>query len=281
MIFKRLALAISFSPNSKNLLLEAIRLKKLFGAKLFLIHIGEDSIENQNKMNQLISECSLSDEDYELNWRKGDVEDLIMDFCTEKQIDLLIAGALIKENVIKYYIGSVARKLMREAPCSVLLLTKGKDINKSFKKICVSVDFSQLSENAVKVAYEFAKLEESENLTLVREFQLPGLSSTIYEEENKEDLQKQKHDLLDEEKEKMKIFIKELNLNDVNVNYECLYGKQGWEASNWVAENHFDLFVISTPQRRPKLIDRIFQHDFEFVFKELPSSLLIVKTELQ
>lgn len=279
MTFKRLALAISFSPYSKNLLLEAKRLKNLFNAKLFLIHIGEESLVNKNKMNQLILNCGLKEEDYEINWRQGDVEDLIMDFCIEKQIDLLIAGALVRENVFKYYIGSVARKLMRESPSSVLLLTKEKDANESFNKICVSVDFSQQSEYAVKVAYEFSKLEHSENLTLIREFQLPAFSSTIFEEENKDDLQKQKHRLLEDEKEKVKIFIREMNLNDINVNYECLLGKQGWEASNWVAENKFDLFVISSPERKPKLIDRIFQHDFEFVFKELPSSLLIVKPQ--
>ncbi|MCX7875885.1 MAG: universal stress protein [Melioribacteraceae bacterium] len=279
MIFSKIALAITFSPNLINHLLEVKRLKELFNAELFLIHIGEKSDEKYHDLKEAFAKCGFKESDFKLIWENGEAEDLIMNICIKNKIDLLIAGALKKENMINYYLGSVARTLMREAPCSVLFLMKKNEENYSFKKICVSVDFTNISEYTALKAFELAKLENSEIVTFIKEFEIPGLASTIYESEKKDELRVRKNNLLEEEKEKMKIFISELNLSGVNISTECLIGKQGWVISNWVTENNYDLLVIPSLQRKPKLIDRIFQHDWEFIFKELPSSLLIIKSD--
>ena len=42
----------------------------------------------------------------------------------EKKIDLLILGAVKREQILKYYVGSIARKITRQAKCSILLLIK-------------------------------------------------------------------------------------------------------------------------------------------------------------
>jgi hypothetical protein len=278
MMFERIGLAITFSPNTFALLCEAKHFKDLFHAELVLIHIGEESEDAKFNLNALIHKCGLGSDEYKLVWKKGDVEDSILEICSEEKIDLLIAGALHRENVLKYYIGSIARTLMREAPCSVLLLTEPMPERKSFSKICVSVDFSSLSETAAKKSCELAKLENLDELCFIREFQMPGLATTIYDSGSKEEAQEQRRKWLDEEKQKMDLFVQELNLKKVKVNTICLYGKQGWEASNWVNENQGDLFVIPSAPRKSKLIDRIFQHDLEFVYKDLPCSLLIIKT---
>lgn len=279
MAFKKIGLAVTFSPNSRALLFEAKRFSELFNAELVLIHIGDFTEELKNEMIKIIKETGLEDDSYKLLWRDGDVEDSILEFCSTEKIDLLIAGALIKENFLKYYIGSVARTLMREAPCSVLLLTQPSVERAPFKKICVSVDFTSLSELAAKKAYEISSLLNSKELFFIREFQLPALATTVYDSGSKEEAQSMRHVWLDEEKNKMELFVRELNLPDADVKTICLYGKQGWEASNWVNENKGDLFVIPSPARKPKLLDRIFQHDWEFVFRQLPCSLLIVKPD--
>ena len=38
-----------------------------------------------------------------------------------------------------------------------------------------------------------------------------------------------------------------------------------------------DLFVVTAPRRKLKFFDRLFQHDIEYVFEQLPCSILIVK----
>jgi len=279
MAFRKIGLAVNFSPNSQALLFEAKRFSELFNAELVLIHIGDYNDELKAELVKMINETGFSVDAYKLLWQDGDVEDSILGFCTAEKIDLLIAGALIKENFLKYYIGSVARTLMRESPCSVLLLTQPSIERAPFKKICVSVDFTSLSELAARKAGEVASLLNCKELFFIREFQIPALATTVYDSGSKEETEKMRHLWKDEEKNKMEIFVREINLTNANVKTVCLYGRQGWEASNWVSENSGDLFVIPSPPRKPKLLDRFFQHDWEFVFKQLPCSLLIVKPD--
>lgn len=277
MVFKNIALAITFSPNSKSLLTEAKRLKVLFSSQLTLIHIGEKDSENESAMNKLISDCELDSNNFNMIWRQGDVGEEIIKVCIEEKVDLLITGALIKENVIKYYIGSVARTLMREAPCSVLVLTSPSKNKIPYQKFCVSVEYSSLGEEAVKKGYQFALLEKCNEIFMVREFQLPGFASTISDTGSIKEAEDKRSFWKKDEEQKLNFFIGEMNLFDVKINTTCLFGKQGWEVSNFASENNCDLLIIPSPKRKSNLFDKIFQHDWEFVFKELPCSILIIK----
>ncbi len=277
MVFEKIGLAITFSPNIQALLCEANHFRKLFQSELILIHVGEEEENSKKYLKEIIEKSGLTENDYKLIWENGDVEDKILEICNEEKIDLLIAGALRRENIVKYYIGSIARTLMRQAPCSVLLLTNPDCIAKVFKKICINIDFSPLSETAARKSYMLAKQQSLNELFLIREFQMPGLATTIYDSGSKEEARGKRHKWLDEEKQKMDLFVQELNLHDIKFNTVCLYGKQGWESSHWVNENGGDLFVIPSAPKKSNLIDRIFQHDIEFVFKDLPCSVLVIK----
>jgi len=80
-----------------------------------------------------------------------------------------------------------------------------------------------------------------------------------------------------EEEEKMKLFVKELNLHGLEIKIVCLYGKEGWEASNFARANNADVFAVSGPAKKVRFIDRLFPHEVEYSFEKLPSNLLIIK----
>lgn len=277
MIFDRIALAITFSPNGLPLLKSAVRLKKLFGCELYLIHVGEKSPDQEEKINDLVKQVGLSGTSYKLIWKRGEPSKSIINAVAENQIDLLIAGALEKETVIKYYLGSVARTLMRESPSSVLILTHPEPEPKEFRKFCVSVDFNELGETAVKKSYQFAKLENAEEFVLIKEFEVPGLAITVYDSGSTTDTEKSKQEWQKEEEEKLKFFAKEMNLVGLNYSTVALFGKQGWEARNFVKNNGSDLFVVPSPPKKLKFFDKLFQHDIEFILSQLPCSLLIIR----
>jgi len=277
MIYTKIGLAITFSPNGLALLKTALRYQRLFNAGLCLIHVGKKNDFSVGKMNELLKEAEVKENTYELIWKDGDPAKTIISAAEERKVDLLIAGALEKESLIQYYIGSVARKIMRESSCSVLILSNPNNKIKSFNRICVTVDYSPLSELAVKNAYEFSKLENSEEFTVIREYLLPALAITIYDSGSVQETQKSRVKWQKEEEEKLKNFLIGIGIDDSNVKTVCLYGKQGWEAKEFAKENKSDLLVVSSPQRKLKLVDRIFQHDLEFIFDRLPCSLLIVK----
>lgn len=277
MPFKKLALAINLSPTGRSLLKEAKRLQSLFGAELVLIHVGDKDEPTESKINELSEECGIDIDGTKLIWKEGDPAKVIMKAAEEENVDLLISGALEKESSIKYFLGSVARRIMRESACSVLILTSAAERKNGFKKFAVSTDYSQRSEIAIQKAYKLALLEKAEEFVAIREFQVPGLSITVSDSGSLKEIESIKEKWQKEEEEKLNLFVRELNLRGIPVKTVSLFGKEGWEANKYAKEHDSDIFVTAAPRKKPKFFDRIFIHSFEFVIKEISSSLLIIK----
>ncbi|MCX6152146.1 MAG: universal stress protein [Ignavibacteriales bacterium] len=277
-IFKCLGLAITFSPTGKALLMEAKRLRDLFDSKIVFIHVGEKNKEKEKQLVELIGDAGFSKDSFQLEWAKGDIANAIVKKCVETNIDLLIAGALEKENFVKYYFGSVARKLMREAPCSLLIYISPSESPKSFKKFSVSVDYTPRCEETIKIAHKFALLDKAKEFILVRDFQAPALAMTVQDAGSTEEAERIRSEWEKEEHDKMNMLVKELNLTGININIVTLFGKEGWEANRFVGAVQSDIFVVSSPEKRLTFLDRIFQHDLEFTIKELPCPLMLIKT---
>lgn len=280
MIFQKLALAITFSPNGLSLLESALRLKNLFGANLLLIHVGEKSSESESKMNGILSSAGIKGNELEVIWQKGDPAKVIINTCKEKKIDLLIAGALEKESLIDYYIGSVARKIVRKAPFSVLILTHPKQNKKPFQKICASVEYNPVGELTLKKAYDLAQMENVNEFILIKELKFPGLAIAISDTGSQKEVEDERIAWVKEEDEKLKVLAREMNMTNVKINTVCLYGKLGWEANNYVSQIGGDLLVVPAPYKKMSLFDRIFQHDIEYILKKLPCALLVIKNSI-
>lgn len=278
MIFKKLGLAVTFSPNAEALLKTAKRLQDLFESQLCLIHVGEKNKSSESQMFEMLKSAGIDEKSSELVWQTGEPSKVIINTCSSKGVDLLIAGALEKESVLKYYIGSVARTIMREAECSVLILTNPNENQTPFQKFYAQVEYSDIGEYTLRKAYEFALAEKAHSLSLIKEIQLPGLAITISDGSSTQETEKRRTDWQNEEELKLKVFAKELNLSNINLNTIVLHGKQGWESSNYVKENGGDIFIVPSPAKKLKLFDRIFQHDIEFIIKQIPCALLIIKS---
>lgn len=277
MIFNKIGLAVTFSPNGKALLQEAARLKKLFNAGLVLIHVGEKDDAREKALGELILQNNIAPGDAKIIWKQGEPAKQILNACEEENVDLLIAGALEKEKSIKYYIGSIARKIMRGAGCSVLIKISPKIPPVPYKHFCVSALYSPEGEETIKAAHSFAKAENAEKFLLIKEFQVPGLAMTVYDSGSMKETEESLNRWKSEEKEKLEIFAKELSLDGLDVETECLYGKDGYEAGTYAKQAKGDILVIAGPKNKPSFFDRIFQHDQEFLFENIPCDLLIYK----
>ena len=71
-MYSKIGLAITFSPTGKALLKESVRLQKLFGSKLVLIHIGEKNKISEDNLADTIEGVGLEKENYEIIWDEGD-----------------------------------------------------------------------------------------------------------------------------------------------------------------------------------------------------------------
>ncbi|MCB0745087.1 MAG: universal stress protein [Ignavibacteriae bacterium] len=276
-MFSKIGLAITFSPTSKALLKETLRLQKLFNSQLVIIHIGKKNETSENKLFEIIESVGLQKQNYDLIWDEGDPAKKLIKNCKTAKVDLFISGALEEEKLFKYFFGSVSRTIMHELTSTTLILKSPSEAPRSFKKFYLSVDYSTQSEKTIVSAYKFAIQEKAEEFVLIRDFHAPVLSTSIIDSGSINEIKILKQQWITEEKEKMKLFIKELNLTQIEPKIVCLYGKKGFESGNYARENNADIFIVNSPTKKDRLIDRLFLHTAEFAFEKLPSNLLIFR----
>src|SRR5947207_14869828 len=120
--YKTIAVATTFSPRFKHVLAEAKRIRDRFGAELHLIHVGKPNQETPRKFSDVLAELELP-ADSPIHYEEGDPAEAILAALARENIVVLVAGALEKEGVVRAVRGSVARRLVRDANCSVMLFT--------------------------------------------------------------------------------------------------------------------------------------------------------------
>lgn len=273
---KKIGVAIAFSPRIEAILSEASRMKKLWGAELILIHVGEHGEKEITRLNQLLLQTGLNDEDVKIFWENGKPSQRILATCKKENVDLLIAGALKKENLVRYYLGTVARKIIRKADCSVLLLTNPSTAPKPFKNIVVEADDSPYVDQSLQAACQIALKDNSMWLHIVRELKMYGLTMTAAEQCSEEEYEEMRNKLVQSEIETVEKILRQIPHEGVKVNIKLVSGKSGFELTQFTKRKQADLLIVGAPDRRFSFFDRVFTHDQEYIFADLPCNLLII-----
>jgi nucleotide-binding universal stress UspA family protein len=277
-VIRKIGLAVAISPTASALLKIASGLSRLLNAELVLVHIGKQTVEEKDQLEKLLQEANLTDIPHKLIWRKGNVVSEILDVCHNQSIDLLLAGALKKENLIHTYIGSVARQIMRKANCSVLMIQNPSEEKLPIQNVVVSAEETPETEMAIQAACKFAQLENATWLHIVLELKLLGLTLAVNEQRNEEEYAEIRQDLARAEIEQVEKILARVPHEGIKVNIQMLSGKSGFELARFAERKKAELLVVSAPRKRLMLLDRLFPHDLEYIFGNLPCNLLVVKT---
>lgn len=273
---KKIGVAIAFSPRIEAILAEASRMKKLWGAELILIHVGEHGEREITRLNQLLIQTGLNGDDVKVFWEKGKPSQRILATCKKENVDLLIAGALKKENLVRYYLGTIARKIIRKADCSVLLLTNPSTTPKPFKNIVVEADDRPYVDQSLQAACQIALKDNSMWLHIVRELKMYGLTMTAAEQCSEEEYEEMRNKLVQSEIETVEKILRQIPHEGVKVNIKLVSGKSGFELTQFTKRKQADLLIVGAPDRRFSFFDRVFTHDQEYIFADLPCNLLII-----
>ncbi|MFN6944406.1 MAG: universal stress protein [Cytophagaceae bacterium] len=276
--FEKIAVAVALSPSIEEIICKAVFFAKKFNAELLFIHIKRNEKEDIQKMNQLI-ERHASGISYTMEMESGDVVESILAITKKHSIDLLIAGALEKESYLRYYLGSVSRKLSRKAKCSVLLLKEPSLNPKPFIRLVVNGAENPKTIHTLETAIYFSQGEEASEIYLVKENELSGLATLINEdfEDNKCNYRNQ---IISEEYAKLYNLLKKVRTSGSEVKPILLDGKPGYELSCFARSIKADLLVVNSADSRKGFLDRIFPDDLEYVLENLPCSLLIVHSRV-
>lgn len=136
------AVASTFSPRFHAVLAEADRFARRFGARLSVLHAAERSDEKVRCFQEAFA--MLGREEVDIYWCEGPTPaDALVDAAASEYFDLLIAGALEKENEVRNFTGGVARELLRRAPCDLLLLPDPSERCLDDPSVCLMVEASR------------------------------------------------------------------------------------------------------------------------------------------
>ena len=274
---QKIGLAVAFSPTAGALLAEACRLAKLFDSQLILMHVGNRNAEEDKKLNELIQTVNLLGVTYKIIWRNGNPATEILHVCQEENIDLLVAGALKKENLLQNYIGTVARKIMRKSDCSVLMIQNPTKNPSPLRNVVVAAEGSPHVELAVETACQISRLENAQWIHIVRELKLLGLTLAVNEQCNEEEYAESKQGMVREEVEQVEKMLARIPHEGQKINIKMLSGKSGFELAIFTEKKKAELLIVGAPAQRLSLVDRLFPHDLEYIFANLPCNLLVVK----
>ena len=164
--YKTIAVATTFSPRFKQVLAEARRMRDRFSADLHLIYVGGRNAEISSKFDEVLAELELP-ADSPIHYEEGDPAEAILGALAREDIDMLVAGALEKEIVLHPFLGNVARRLVREANCSVMLFTHPEKNPKPLRRIVFVANHSHGKLSALRTTLQLAEAEPCERLYVV------------------------------------------------------------------------------------------------------------------
>lgn len=275
--FKIIGSAVSFSATTPSMVAETVRLVNLFQAQLILVHVGIKDEAKETAMQSLIEGTQLNRDQIKVFWAEGDPADQILKICQKEKVDLLVAGALKKENLVNHYLGTVARKIMRKATCSIWMITNPSIDYKPLKNIVVDAEGFEKMEPMIMLACQLAKKEKDAWVHVVRELKLYGLALSAREQCSEEEYDSLERNMVKSEMEVVEKAIAAIPHKDVKINIKLLSGKSGYELSQFATRKSADLLIIRAPERQLSIFDRIFTHDQEYIFSDLPCNLLIIQ----
>lgn len=272
----KILIGIAFSPNLKPNIFEAVRLANMFDAELVGVHVGVKTDQKITDLKALLSEAEPLKKTFKAIWQEGNPVDVILETCALENINLLILGALQKENLLKYYVGSIARKITRKAPCSVLLLIKPSLKRVPCNHIVVNGLKDERTEETIKTAFLFAKSLKCGKITIVEEVSQNELQVKVSDDKTLRKATITKERLKTREDQRVKTILKDIICDDITIKTQSIFGKRGYSIGHYAKVKRADLLVMNAPNKLG-LLDRIFPHDLEYILSQLPTDVLIVK----
>jgi nucleotide-binding universal stress UspA family protein len=263
--YKTIAVATTFSPRFKHVLAEAKRIRDRFGAELHLIHVGRRNEETSRRFSDVLAELELP-ADSPIHYEEGDPAEAILTALARENIDMLVAGALEKEIVLHPFLGNVARRLVREANCSVMLFTHPQKKPKPLRRIVFIADHPQQGLVALKTTLMLAEAEACERLYVIgiitafdeARASITGDATPNHGEE----------DPLEE-------FVLSAGATEVPIETRSIRGATGLAASDFVRSVEAGLLVVPLPKSRGTV--QQLPSNIAWVSDVIPCNLWIVR----
>jgi nucleotide-binding universal stress UspA family protein len=270
--YQSIAVAATFSPRFHQVLAEANRIRARFDARLNIIYVGKEDALAKGKFAEAKSLLKLP-ADSAVHYAEGDPASAIIEAAGNLQTELLIAGALEKEAVHRQFLGNVARRLVREAACSVMLFIAPQLEPKPFRHIVFIAEYSDQALPALRRTLRLAEKESCERLYVIRSY----TSFDKARAARRARTEKGTARTLEEDESALQDFILSAGETRVPIEARSIRGATGFSISNFVQSVEADLLVVPMPvqvkpEPKPKLSTRI-----SWVTDVIPCNLWVIR----
>jgi nucleotide-binding universal stress UspA family protein len=268
--YRTVAVASTFSPRFVQVLAEAKRIRERLCQQLHLIYVGKRDEETIRKFTAALRELELPD-DSPIHYQEGDPAVAIMEAAAANEVDLIVAGALEKKAVLRQFLGNVARRLVRDAACSVILFTKPEHPPSQLCQIVLMAEYSDHGRAALHKALRLAELERCKKLFVIR------LYTTFDEARAKKRKRSPKAGsegprTLAEEEIALEEFIDSAGPTEVPIEARCIRGNTGYAVLDFVQSVEAMMLVVPDDPKTPGLPGYI-----EWVSDVIPCNLWIIR----
>jgi nucleotide-binding universal stress UspA family protein len=278
--FKNILIGFAFSPNLKANVFEALRLSNSLNGSLYFLHVGKKTHIKNTKLNDILNLSPIKPKNIIVIWKEGNAVKTIITQCKKNNIDLLLLGALQRENVLKFYLGSIARKITRKSPCSVLLLIKPSVEMVAKKHIVVNAFKSSQTIDTISSAFEYADKLKIPKITLVDEINQSEINVNVDDDISLKKATKKREEVTKKEELRISEIMKSipsLLLKNKQVNSQSIFGTRGYSIGHYARVARADLLVINSEEKRMSFWSKLFPKDLEYILSEIPTDVLIVK----
>ena len=277
--YNTVLVGVAFSPNLQANVFEALRMSALFDASLVMVHVGEKNRSKEAKLQKIIADFPGSTPEHTVLWKAGHPAEVLLRACEDEKADILILGALKREGLLKYYIGSVARKLTRKCHCDVLLLIKPSVERMPCSYAVVNGLAHEKTEKAIARAFYVLDSLGATRLTIVEEIPEDDVAIKVDDDRGlrKSTIVKERIKMREDSRvKKILMHIPEKLKRTINYDVQHIFGRRGYSIGHFARVKRADLLVMNAPSKLT-LLDRLFPHDLEYILSDLPTDVLIVR----
>lgn len=279
-LYKHLAAAVAFSPRLRPVLAETAERATILASRVSLIHAGTHTDEKEAQLRDAMVAVGLAPET-DIFWMEGNSPDqAILRAVQENEVDLLLAGALEKERPLRYYLGSVAHNLVREAPCSLLLLTEPSEQPVPTRRVVVVTDFSEHALIAVTKTIRWAEQAGVERVYIVRVISQFGAALVMSEGVRRDRAVAYENATRAQEESLLQDLVDAAGATTVPLETKVIEGHTGYAAAQFVRSQEADLLVMPSATYPGHFFERLFPSDMEWVLREIPCNLWVIRERL-
>ncbi len=229
-------------------------------------------------MNELLQKVALKKELVEIIWEEGNPVDVLYSVSKREKIDILILGAMQNEAMLRYYIGSVARKISRKPPCTILLVTHPSKNETGLSSVVVNGINHPKTGNSIETALSFANQFDVSDIVIVEEVPKKQVKTKIDDDKSLIKAAEEKERVRSQEELRIQNIIEKIeNKGRAHIQTKCVFGKLGYSIGHFAEVKKTDLLIMNSPDKKLGFFDRFFPHDLEYILSDMPCDLMIVE----